>query len=86
MTQFKVFEKIEVEWDDSVMDQSGWVAIDDFNFDNHLKAMRYFTSGYFLRKTENALFVCQSYRPDGQLCGIMAIPFKAINKIIKVKD
>ena len=80
----KMFEKIEVDWEDSVMDQSGWVDINNYDFDGHLVAMKYFTSGYFVRKIENALFICQSFRPDGQACGIISIPFTAIKRIIKV--
>jgi hypothetical protein len=83
----KMFEKLEIHWEDSVMDQSGWADIGNFDYEAHIRAMQYETSGYFLKKTENALFVCQSCRKDkDQACGIMAIPFTAIKKIIRIKE
>jgi hypothetical protein len=80
-----MFEPIEIDWEDSVLDQSGWCSSKDYDFAGHIQAMQYRTTGYFLKKEANALFVCQSHRDDGQICGIMAIPFTAIKRVMKVK-
>ena len=80
----KLFEKIEIQWEDSVADHGGWCPIEDYDFDGHKEAMRYSSTGYFLKKDGNSFFFCSSYRKDGHITGVYGVPFSAINKVIKL--
>jgi hypothetical protein len=80
----KMFEKIEVHWEDSVLDRGGWCNLCEYDFEAHVEAIQYITTGFFIKKQENALFICQSIRDDGEMCAIMSIPFTAIKSIRRI--
>ena len=80
------FERVEVNWEDSVKDQGSWCNITEYDFDSHYRSMQYKTIGYFLIKKENSFFVAQSFREDGDISGVMGIPYSAIKSIRVIKD
>ena len=72
---------VEIDWEDSVKDQGSWSNITEYDFQSHVEAMQYKTTGYFLKTVDNAFFVAQSCRDDGEICGVMAIPLSAIKSV-----
>lgn len=84
---------VKVIWDDSCSNGSTWVFEDDFNFIAHDNAMRYITVGFFIRRTKNATYVCESMRIDeksggsnlGHLFSIPNVAIKSI-KVIKTQN
>lgn len=84
MTQFDL---LEIDWIDSCSDDTSWMNVEDFNYDEHDKAMRLRTIGYFLKETELATYIARSHRPGGKLVdGLFSIPNKAIIKITMLQS
>jgi len=81
---------IEIRWVDSVSEGRTWVNEDSFDFASHDRSMLFKSSGYFLRKTKTATYVCHSCRinkKDGgkSISHLFAIPNKAIEKLVVIK-
>lgn len=87
MRSMKMLERIEIKWDDA-LDTDGWNFLDEFDFKAHEEDMRHSTIGYFLKKTENALFICQTcevnLREKPCVHGIFSIPFHCIVSVRKI--
>jgi hypothetical protein len=86
-----LFQKISVEWRDTVLDHSGWQELDSYTFDTHKLSMYYETTGFFLKKEDGVLFLCQSYREKGEdykshIACILGIPEGCIEKITVLKE
>lgn len=79
-----LFQRVQVKWYDSTMDTSGWVDIDEYDFDTHEKTMVMKTIGYCIKSTDKALFLAQSIG-NNKAASIIAIPSGCIRSIIKVK-
>lgn len=79
-----LFQRVQVKWYDSTMDTSGWVDIDDYDFDAHEKTMVMKTVGYCIKATDKALFLAQSIGND-KAASVISIPSGCIKSIIKIK-
>lgn len=86
MKKLKPYQKIEVEWLDSIH-QSGWTYCDRIE-DQDLRCV---TCGYFIKEDDNSISIIQSYRvlvlQDGSrsIDSIMNIPKKSILKQTPLK-
>ena len=80
-----LFQKVQVKWHDSTIDSSGWVDIDDYDFDFHEKSMSMETIGYCIKSTDNAIFIAQSVGND-KVASVVSIPSGCIRSIIKIKE
>ncbi len=87
--KLKKFDLIEIDWDDSVENTSGWNDFDNFDFDNHYQHLSQKTVGYFLKETKNAISTskCRGLieKYGGQFNGVWTIPKGCIKKIKKLK-
>ena len=78
-----IFQKVQVKWHDSTIDSSGWVDIDDYDFDAHEKTMVMKTIGYCIKSTDKTLFLAQSIG-NNKAASVVAIPSGCIVSIIKI--
>lgn len=86
-----MFERIEIKWRDSLADTSGW-HVSELDMKNFEKSMEHMTTGYFIRKTGNSIFVCQSYEAttkvgeelDPIVHGILSIPMESVLYVRKL--
>ena len=78
-------QKVKVHWLDSIQDISGWVDINDYDFDFHEKSMSMETIGYCIKSTDNAIFIAQSIG-NNQVASVVSIPSGCIRSIIKIKE
>jgi len=78
-------QKVKVHWLDSVQDISGWVDINEYDFDLHEKSMSMETIGYCIKSTDNAIFIAQSVGND-KVASVVSIPSGCIRSIIKIKE
>lgn len=85
--KFKLWDKIEIDWIDSVQSTRGWEYKVDFPWKTHYNAMPQKTIGFFTNQTKDAISVCQAYslNRDENLIGVFTIPKGCINKIRKLK-
>lgn len=88
----KPFDIVEIEWIDTIGDDTGWRYISSVQNDwGDPEKLFHKTVGYFLAKTKLSLVVCQSiqkkiwYDNDRSTDGRMEIPLTAIKKIRKLK-
>mgnify|MGYP003393246943 CR=1 FL=1 len=77
---------IEIKWVDSVSEGTTWVNEDSFDFASHDRSMLYKSTGYFVRRTKVAVYLCKSYRinkKDGgkAISHLFAIPNGTIKSI-----
>jgi hypothetical protein len=84
------YDKVEIWWVDSSRDSGTWTIETTFDYDNHDKSMMFISVGYFLRKTEVAVYLTMSHRDrdtDGDcMMGPFSIPNVAITKIKKCRE
>jgi len=78
-------QKVKVHWLDSVQDISGWVDVNEYDFDFHEKSMSMETIGYCIKSTDNAIFIAQSVGND-KVASVVSIPSGCIRSIIKIKE
>ena len=78
-------QKVKVHWLDSVQDISGWVDVNEYDFDFHEKSMSMETIGYCINSTDNAIFIAQSVGND-KVASVVSIPSGCIRSIIKIKE
>lgn len=81
---------IEIQWIDSVSTYNVWQDLEGFDFESHDRSMLYKSTGYFLKKTPVATYLCMSMRNHAECGGenigrLFAIPNVAISSIKKVK-
>lgn len=76
---------VKVVWLDSILDTSGWVCLDSYDFEIHQDSMRMETVGYCIKSTDKALFIAQSIG-NNQISSVVSIPSGCILSIIKIKD
>lgn len=83
----KIWDKVEIDWIDSVQSLRGWEDKQDFPWKDHYEAMIQKTMGYFTNMTKDAVSVCQSYSPDNDehCIGMMSIPIGCIKNIKRFK-
>ena len=83
--KLKEGDLIQVFWRDAgnpLPDQT-WVGMESINFDEcdfDLSAPE--TSGYFVKKTQFFLYMCQTFTPE-QIINLFAIPLGCIDKVVK---
>jgi hypothetical protein len=78
-------QKVKVHWLDSIQDTSGWVDINEYDFDLHEKSMSMETIGYCIKSTDNSIFIAQSVGND-KVASVVSIPSGCIRSIIKIKE
>jgi len=84
----KLWDKIEIDWIDSVRSTLGWRDRRDFPWDIHYDAMHIKTIGYYMNMTKNALSITQAYvykRESEDNIGVFSIPIGCIKKIRRLK-
>ena len=77
---------IEIKWVDSVSEGRTWVQEGSFNFASHDRSMLFKSTGYFVRRTKTAIYLCKSYRinkKDGgkTISHLFAIPNGTVKSI-----
>lgn len=81
----KQFAVVEIEWIDSCC-RDGWVGIDQFDYEDHEKAMYHHSVGYFLKKTDKSIFFCQSRQDNnGNMDNVFSIPLAAVKSVKEIK-
>ena len=82
--KLKRWDKIEIEWIDSISPSSRWKPIDGMDWDYEEKFMIHRTCGYFLQKSKTSICICQSYQKeiysdgDRMMEGAIMIPICAV--------
>lgn len=83
------FIKVTIKWLDSCHITQSWIDIDDCDFDDCDKSLVFESTGYFVRKTKVATYICLSRRVNKSggvaLNNIFAIPNKAILEITNIQ-
>ena len=77
---------VEVMWQDAgtVRKDETWILLEDIDWSMEEMTLRAIqTIGYFLHKTANTLFLCQSYYSGKQVIGIFSIPINCIQVLEK---
>ncbi len=83
----KLWDKIEMDWLDSIHNTDGWSNMDNFGWDRHYRALYHKAIGYYLKSTKDAITICQARAIDNAEGFIQAftIPLGAITKIRRFK-
>ena len=76
---------VKVVWHDSILDTSGWIDLDSYDFQSHTNSMRMETVGYCIKSTDEAVFLAQSIG-NNQVVSVISIPSGCILSIIKIKE
>ena len=88
--KLKRWDKIEIEWIDSMSPNSKWKAIDSMDWDDEEEYMSHRSCGYFLNKSKTSICVCQSYQKkiysdgDRMMDNTIMIPICAFISVRKV--
>lgn len=81
---------IGIKWIDSTACSTVlWIDEDTIDFDGYDKAMYYQSVGYFIKKTKDAIYFCQSIRMDenngGKILGhLLSIPTIRLFYLLKL--
>ena len=84
------WDKIEIEWIDSIGPTSRWKAIDSMEWEEEEKFMLHKSCGYFLNKSKTSICVCQSFQVekysdgDRMMEGTIMFPLCAVTSVKKV--
>jgi hypothetical protein len=87
MRKFKLWDKLEIDWMDSVSNTSGWKTPEEFNWKNHYNALYHKAIGYYVNECKDGITICQSYAVDngGMFTEAFTVPRGCIQKIKKLK-
>ena len=75
---------MKVVWHDSILDTSGWIDLESYNFQTHIDSMRMETVGYLIKMEDEAIFVAQT-AANNQVASVISIPSGCILSILKLK-
>lgn len=82
----KKWDKIEIEWIDSVCSTRGWSDINDFPWKKHYNNTRQIAMGYYTNSSKDVLSISQVHScEDDDMMGVFSIPIGCIKKIRRVK-
>ncbi len=85
--KFKLWDKIEINWLDSIENTCGWQRPDDFEWKDHYKALQHNLIGYYVTEHTDAITLCQAYAVENEnkFVGAFTVPRGCILKIRKLK-
>jgi hypothetical protein len=73
------YDIIKVQWIDTISDNSGWNDPKIYDFDEHENQSGYSTIGFYIKTTQQSIFICMSANVDVDVCGnILSIPLSSI--------
>jgi hypothetical protein len=85
--KLKQWDKIEIDWQDSITNTSGWKEPAEFDWKGHVAATYHMAIGYYVNETKSVITICQAYAVDNfhMFIGAFTIPKGCIIKIRKLK-
>lgn len=85
--KLKQWDKIEINWIDSIENTSGWTRPVDFKWKDHYNALFHNLIGYYINECTDAITVCQAYALENEnsFVGAFTVPKGCILKIRKLK-
>lgn len=86
-TKLKKWDRVEIDWVDSIQNTGGWKSPDDFSWKTHYGAMHHKTIGYYINECKLGITVCQAHADDNDdlFVGAFTMPKGCILKIRKLK-
>jgi len=86
LKNLKLGTRIEVDWADTTTHDSGWFAVDDYDFEMMAKATKMQTIGYFVKVDRGLLHLSMIKRQINDKFSFMsAIPVGCIKSVRRVK-
>lgn len=85
-SKFKQFDLLEIDWADSLSDESGWESLENYDYDDLYSNIAHKSAGYLIRESQEAITLAHSIRNNKTfMLGVITIPKGCIKKIIKIK-
>ncbi len=85
--KLKLWDKVEIDWTDSIQNTGGWKTHNEFNWKGHYGALCHKLIGYYVNECKDGITVCQAYalNNDDMFVGSFTVPKGCIQKIRKLK-
>lgn len=85
--KLKQWDKVEIDWVDSIQNTGGWKSPTEFNWKGHYGALHHKLIGYYINECQHGLTICQAYAKDNDqlFVGAFTVPKGCIQKIRKLK-
>ena len=84
--RFKQFDLLEIDWVDSLSDESGWTSLENYDYDDLYLNLTHLSVGYLIKESKKAITLAHSIRENQTfMLGVITIPKGCINHITKIK-
>lgn len=85
--KLKQWDKIEIDWLDSIQNTDGWMSPKEFSWEHHYKTLYHKLIGYYVNECKEAITICEAYALDNgeKFVGAWTVPKGCVTKIRKLK-